>query len=143
MYSPYKSAAGIECTEETLNTGDSGSSPNISPGHSSKGSQHDPFVTKELKLSATASSFNPTEDKILVLNKPATNGSPTARADLNDYLKQQADAKSFPAPDSDIRETKYGTFTTDTAASRSIKVSEIYPGKAIEPAVMGSLEVSS
>jgi hypothetical protein len=157
--SPYSSTGHVESAGGTPDTRLTAFSPEDnrltkhasiykSAGTPLKEGQHDPFVTTsaqpkaEQKLSATASSFRP----LVVRDAPpigtaGINGSsaiPGTAQYLNQIIAESTPPPRAPEP---IEALKFGTFTTDTGASRSIKISGIY-GKLVMPAVQASLEVS-
>jgi hypothetical protein len=103
---------------------------------------HDPFVTpnaknKEVKLSATASTFQPfgiIPGPTIPTTTSSTRvrSSPTTPSEF-EYLQNAA------LNAGDVGE--FGTFTTDTGASRCMKVTSIYGANALK-LVEESLDVS-
>jgi hypothetical protein len=93
----------------------------------------DPFVNDEskpkgeAKLSATASDFKP-----FALRAAPKVSSPSAEDKALKYLQKEIEAS---------RVAHFGTFTTDTGATRCIKVSSVY-GEDTLKLVTASLEVS-
>ncbi|TAQ90445.1 hypothetical protein B7494_g1292 [Chlorociboria aeruginascens] len=121
-----------------------------------RASQHDPFVTTtskskaEQKLSATASSFQPFSFKVSSASSVPTvaYGSASLTPLLSNpvpgtvqYLDSVVAAHTSPAPAAKhTGATQHGIFTTDTGATRCIKVASIYQDDVL-PLVNLSLDI--
>ena len=156
--SPYSSSGNADSVSGTPDTRLSGFSPDDIRIARSSGAikplatpqnegQHDPFVSNQnldQKLSATALPFQPTliPGRAAMPASSAANSSAPPLPGSAQFLCQQIAEDTPPprAPDP-IEILKFGVFTTDTGASRSIKVSGIY-GSHVMPAVQASLDVS-
>lgn len=155
-YSPYSSTGNGESAGGTPGTGLTAFSPddpriprtvNVgrSPGELLKEGQHDPFVTSSnskagLGLSATASSFRPV-GRVVTLSGPVIANIPTPLPGTAQHLNHLIANSAPPHAREVVEGVKYGTFTTDTGATRCIKVYSIYD-KIVMPAVQASLDVS-
>jgi hypothetical protein len=150
-YSPYSSAGNVDSTNGTPNThittfsNDDAQMRIVTDSRSvmSKDENNDPFVvvpkSSKDKLSATALPFNPAVSFSPSLSGPGsfetTECPPTSVYDfiIGDSSPRMADV--------DVLE--FGTFTTATGASRSIKVNKIYTASENDVAqeIMATLEV--
>lgn len=101
-----------------------------------KAGHHDPFVTGKPKLSATAMAFQPF-------------GIPSGQHAASSSAVRGRSSSMSPAPTDYSQKQKptaaeadqYGTFTTNTGASRCMKIRSIY-GAHVEKLVQESLAVS-
>jgi hypothetical protein len=116
-----------------------------SAGTPLKASHNDPFVSDttkpkvEQKLSATASAFQPFGLRVSsIIPSPAVAHGLAPLPNTTQYLNNII-AEASP-PRAEV--TQFGTFTTDTGATRNIKVSGIYGGEEVLPEVKATLDVS-
>ncbi|CAG8971934.1 hypothetical protein HYALB_00003269 [Hymenoscyphus albidus] len=99
-----------------------------------KAGHHDPFVTAKPKLSATAMAFQPfaVPSGQPAASSSAARGSSSSMSPIHaDYSQKQ----NLNVGEND----HYGTFTTNTGASRCMKISSIY-GADVENLVAASLK---
>ncbi len=108
-------------------------------------SHNDPFVSDatkpkvEQKLSATASAFQPFGLRVSsVIPSPVVAYGSAPLLNTAQYLNNII-AEASPRR---AEITQFGTFTTDTGATRNIKVSGIYGGEEVLPALKATLDVS-
>ena len=154
-YSPYSSAGNDDSAGGTPDTRLTAFSPDdprvpragltgMSPRTLLKEGHHDPFVTasssKTPGLSATASAFRPVSKggSATAAGVPSTSSPLPGTAQ---YLSQVIAESASPRNREVSEGVKFGTFTTDTGATRCIKVSGIYD-KMVMPAVQATFDVS-
>lgn len=150
-YSPYSSAGNLDSINGTPSTyitsfsnDDAQMRPDTDSGPAlSKDEHNDPFVVvpkrSKDRLSATALPFNPAVNFSPVLSVQSTFETPeSSPTSVYDFIIGDA----FPRV-SEVDVSEFGTFTTATGASRSIKVNKIYTASAkdVAPAIMTTLEV--
>ena len=156
-YSPYSStgnADSIGGTPDTRITAFSPEDPRVprsasmapAAGVFSKEGQHDPFVIVSNSkattgLSATASAFRPVGRNISSGSASIDDNSSPPVPGTAQYLSKLIADSTPPRTKEASDGVKFGTFTTDTGASRCIKISGIYD-KMVQPAVQASLDVS-
>ena len=145
-HSPISSYGGAESNEGTPDTTLTAFSPEevrtsrIPPNQSDRllsvATQHDPFVSTSARpLSATASTFQP-----LGFRAGPPSSSLGSAADRHDVQYMVQPAHQMSPGGTNI--TQFGTFTTDTSATRCMKVKAIYDyGMDPLPFVNATLQV--
>lgn len=104
---------------------------------------HDPFVTAAVEprtLSATASSFQPGVDLNSTKSSTAPAPTPVKTTIANQPAHGGGSYLGSVSPGAQIGPSQFGTFSTETGASRYLKISGIYDAE-FKPLVEASLQV--